>query len=112
MLFFLCREKQQKERLKNISPTLWVRCLSIWLFYKYFTPSGGFQKNMGNISETLRLRRQVTRKGIEKISSTRWVFHKHHPSEGTPLASGSFPVAEKWIECRCLVRWDWPWNAF
>ncbi|MGX1639815.1 hypothetical protein [Sphingobacterium sp. NPDC055431] len=25
-----------------------------------------------------------------------------YPSEGSPLASGSFPVAEKWIKCRCL----------
>lgn len=66
MLFFLCREKQQKERLKNISPTLWVRRLSIWLFYKDFTPAGGFQKNMGNISETLRLRRQGDKKGYRK----------------------------------------------
>src|SRR5690606_33073863 len=21
-------------------------------------------------------------------------------------------LAEKWKECRCPVRWDWPWNAF
>ncbi|WP_254527885.1 MULTISPECIES: hypothetical protein [unclassified Sphingobacterium] len=21
-------------------------------------------------------------------------------------------MAEKWKECRCPVRWDWPWNAF
>ncbi|WP_433896722.1 hypothetical protein [Sphingobacterium mizutaii] len=25
-----------------------------------------------------------------------------NPSEGSPLAPGSFPVAEKWKECRCL----------
>ncbi|MBV2227498.1 MAG: hypothetical protein KUL85_11615 [Sphingobacterium mizutaii] len=51
---------------------------------KYSTPSGGFSKYI-NI---------------------------HYPSEGSPLASGSFPMAEKWKECRCPVRWDWPWNAF
>ncbi len=53
-------------------------------FYKDSTPSGGFSKYI-NI---------------------------HYPSEGSPLASGSFPMAEKWKECRCPVRWDWPWNAF
>jgi len=21
-------------------------------------------------------------------------------------------MAEQWKECRCPVRWDWPWNAF
>jgi len=31
-----------------------------------------------------------------------WIINKHHPSAGSPLASGSFPVAEKWKECRCL----------
>ena len=33
-------------------------------------------------------------------------LYKHHPSGGSPLASGSFPVAERWRECRWLVRWD------
>ncbi len=39
-------------------------------------------------------------------------INKQYPSGGSPLASGSFPMAEKWKECRCPVRWDWPWNAF
>jgi len=39
-------------------------------------------------------------------------INKHSPSKGSPLATGSFPMAEKWKECRCPVRWDWPWNAF
>ena len=73
MLFFLCREKQQKERLKNISPTLWVRRLSIWLFYKDFTPAGGFQKIWAIFPRPFGCAVRVTRKGIEKISSTRWV---------------------------------------
>ncbi len=27
-------------------------------------------------------------------------------SEGSPLATASFQLAEKWKECRCLARWD------
>jgi len=71
-----------KDLLKNISPTLWVG--------------------------------QRTNHPSTKISPLPRVpvLNKYHPSEGSPLAPpGSFPMAEKWKECRCPVRWDWPWNA-
>jgi len=28
------------------------------------------------------------------------IYTNNHPSAGSPLATGSFPVAEKWKECR------------
>src|SRR5690606_32447229 len=40
------------------------------------------------------------------------IYTNNNPSVGSPLATGSFPVVERWQECRCPVRWDWPWDAF
>jgi len=72
----------QKDLLKNISPPLGVSRFKQSISTKISPPLGVLAIN------------------------------KQYPSGGSPLASGSFPMAEKWKECRCPVRWDWPWNAF
>src|SRR5690606_15753806 len=75
--------------------------------YRFFTDRSELERCLGGIQSTVNELHFST-----KMSPPLGVFCKHQPSGGSPLASGSFPVAEKWKECRCPVRWDWPWNAF
>ena len=48
------------------------------------------------------------------IPPTLWVayLHKYQTFRRKPFSPWLISLAEKWIECRFPLRWDWPWNAF
>src|SRR5690606_1700307 len=43
----------------------------------------------------------------KKISPTLWVYYKHQIFLRKPFSLRLISLAEKWIEGRCPVRWDW-----
>jgi len=69
-------------------------------------PQGDTKDLLKNISPTLWVGRKTVHISTN-ISPLPGVYKtKISPSAGSPLAPGSFPMAEKWNECRCPVRWD------
>jgi len=73
------------------------------LFFIALGKKGNLQKNISIPLGVIRYSNSFS----TKISPTLWVFYKHQPFRRKPFSLWLIFLAEKWKECRCLVRWDW-----